>query len=308
MRVTQSKAAELLLEGQVVAIPTETVYGLAASVNHPKAIEKLFSLKDRPRSNPLITQLASFEQMENFLHSFPEGMEALVEKFWPGILTLVLPVNTQAVLSSVRGDLPTAAFRIPGHPITLSLLKETGPLAVPSANKSGLPPATSPEHVEKDFGGDFPLLDGGNCEGGIESTILSYQDKRWFIERVGAISPEDFFEVLNYVPLLAHKHESARLISQSSKTMKVKLHLHTSAYDGSIQDVLGFEERNYLSANVFSLGELSDPKGVSAKLYPLLREIEEKGISDLWVDMDFPTEGILATVASRLEKMASKKV
>ncbi|MFT4554603.1 MAG: L-threonylcarbamoyladenylate synthase, partial [Chlamydiales bacterium] len=174
MRVELAQAAKYLKEGKIVGIPTETVYGLAASVFDPDAIESLYVLKERPRTNPLITQVGSIEDLRVFTENFPDGFEALANKFWPGTLTLVLPINEDSVPSPVRGGLLSAAFRIPGHPLTLALLKESGPLAVPSANKSGSPPATCVEHLESDFGKDFPVLDGGICEGGIESTILNY--------------------------------------------------------------------------------------------------------------------------------------
>lgn len=305
MRVELLQAAELLKDGKIVGIPTETVYGLATSVFDSGAVDSLYALKERPRTNPLITQVARIEDLQAFTENFPDGFEALAKTFWPGTLTIVLPINEESMPSPVRGGLATAAFRIPGHPLTLALLKETGPLAVPSANKSGSPPATCREDVENDFGKDFPVLDGGVCEGGIESTILTFKGNRWLVERVGAIVPEEFTQVLGYTPLAAHRKESERSIAGNSATMSVKLHLRSVSYDGSMPHVLGFSDRDYPQAEVTSMGMLSDPKGVSLRLYPALRELEEKGIKDVWVDMNFPTEGILATVASRLEKIAS---
>lgn len=299
MRISILKAKELLLQGQVVAIPTDTVYGLAASLKHDRAIEALFDLKGRPKSNPMVVQVGNEKQVLPFLERKPEGFDDLAKKFWPGMLTVVCEVKALEIQEIVRAGLETAAFRVPGHTMTLELLDLCGPLAVPSANHSGKAPATCAQEVERDFGSDFPVLDGGVCQAGIESTIVSYDKDFWKVLRQGAVLPEDLASVLGYVPLLQEK--------KKGKTLSSGLYLHLShkVYDASIPHVLGFIDRNYPTAKVTSLGSLQDPEGVAQRLYPALRELTEKGVSQVWVDMDFPREGILATVAARLEKMKS---
>lgn len=161
MRISLQAAASALKSGQVVAVPTETVYGLAAALNSKIAVEDIFKLKSRPSDNPLIIHVNELDQIESLARALPEDFYLLASAFWPGPMTLVLPVNIDAVPSIARAGLPTAAFRIPRHPLALQLLALTGPLVMPSANISGSPSATSVEHVEADFGDNFPILEGG---------------------------------------------------------------------------------------------------------------------------------------------------
>ena len=202
MRVSLEKASELLRQGQVVAIPTETVYGLAASLSSTEAIDHIFTLKGRPADNPLIIHVADSNQVVYYSKDIPAGFEALASTFWPGPMTLVLPAVKEWVPASVRANLDTVAFRIPSHPLTLQVLSDVGPLVMPSANISGRPSATCPEHVESDFGEDFPVLDGGECLRGLESTILIYRKGRWEIVRQGALSSDIFESLLGYQPCI----------------------------------------------------------------------------------------------------------
>jgi len=174
MYVNLIQAIEFLNTGKVVALPTETVYGLAASLKFPDAIKQIFTLKGRPQDNPLIVHTASMDQLTKYTDHLPEKFESLAELFWPGSLTLVAPANPLKVPRLVRAGLPTVAFRIPQHSLTLQVLQKTGPLVMPSANLSGRPSATLPGHVENDFGQSFPVVDGGPCSQGLESTILIY--------------------------------------------------------------------------------------------------------------------------------------
>src|SRR4051812_16552371 len=168
-----SEAAALLAGGEVVAIPTETVYGLAASVFDAKAVARVFEAKGRPYFDPLIVHgadLASLTCVADF--SDPRAAE-LAARFWPGPLTLILP-RKPAVPDLVTAGLPTVAVRVPDHPDTLSLLRRTGPLAAPSANLFGRTSPTTASHVAEQLDGRIPLiLDGGPCKVGVESTILS---------------------------------------------------------------------------------------------------------------------------------------
>lgn len=172
MRIGLTEATRLLKEGKVVAIPTETVYGLAALANHPEAVEKLYRLKNRPRENPLIIHLHDALDLTNYMDEIPPSVKGLTDRFWPGPLTIVLPIQEGVVLPAVSAGLKTQAFRVPNHALTRALIAQTGPLVAPSANLSGRPSTVSPEQVEEDFGADFPVLDGGRCEKGLESTIL----------------------------------------------------------------------------------------------------------------------------------------
>lgn len=190
MRISIDQACKLLLNGEIVGIPTDTVYGIAASLHQRSAIEAIFTLKGRPSDKPLIIQVATYAEVLPFLPTVPPDFEKLASTFWPGPLTLVVPVNTLLIPEIVRAGLPTAGFRIPNHHITLELLKKTGPLVVPSANPTDHPPATNPQHIESYFGQDFPVIDGDACLHGQPSTILEFKNNKWNLLREGVISKD----------------------------------------------------------------------------------------------------------------------
>lgn len=177
-------AIKELADGNVVAFPTETVYGLGASAFHPEAIAKVFALKGRPSDNPLIVHISNLKQLEDLVEWYPEELAKL---FWPGPLTLVLPKKA-SVPDCVSAGLPTIGVRMPDHPLALALIEAAGPLVAPSANLSGKPSATCAEHVRHDFGDAVYVLDGGTCEVGVESTV--YKVETQTILRPGAITAE----------------------------------------------------------------------------------------------------------------------
>ncbi|MCE9599091.1 MAG: threonylcarbamoyl-AMP synthase [Spirochaetia bacterium] len=188
MRVDISSAQRLLEEGHIVGIPTETVYGLAADALNPDAVVKIFAAKNRPAFNPLICHLASKEAVFRLGKSNPNA-ERLAE-FWPGPLTLLLK-HEGRIPSIVTSGSEYCAFRVPAHSIALELLSQTGPLAAPSANKSGQVSPVRAEMVERAFGMDFPVLDGGPCVIGLESTICLPDENGVRILRSGAVSIEE---------------------------------------------------------------------------------------------------------------------
>ncbi len=190
---------ELLRSGQLVGIPTETVYGLAANGCDPKAVAGIFDLKDRPRFDPVILHFSEPERMEGFVKMDTEMAHSLFKTFSPGALTLLLP-KTDKVPDIVTAGLPKVALRIPDHPMTLELLRNLPfPLAAPSANLFGRTSPTRPEHVTDQFGEDLKLvLDGGACTVGVESTILDISGPRPVILRQGGIPQEDLEAHLGY--------------------------------------------------------------------------------------------------------------
>ncbi len=309
MRIEIEQAISLLRSGNVVGVPTETVYGLAACLDQPKAIEKIFELKNRPKINPLIIHLSTIDQIFKYTHTIPVGFEELAKNFWPGPLTCILPVN-DTVPSIARAGLPTAGFRIPDHSLTRQIIESTGPLVMPSANVSGRPSATRPDHIEQDFGMNFPILDGGECKKGVESTILLYNENRWNIVRFGAISSEQFTPILGYQPHFLEKGKNAKPLSpgQLFKHYAPKATLHlTENLDEEFPCMLGFIERNYKHAKrVFVLGSLSDPEDVAKNLYHFLRKLDEEKIDAAWIDMNFPKEGLWETIAERLTRAAQQ--
>lgn len=202
MRITIDQAVSLLKAGQVVALPTETVYGLAACLSNQTAIAKVFHLKGRPDDNPLIVHVASVDQVFDLVASVPENFNKIL-KFWPGPLTVVLPANLKRVLEIVRAGLPTVAIRMPDQKQILKVISQTGPLVASSANFSGKSPAICAKQVETDFGKKFPVLDGGFCEKGIASTVICLHEvgtndrsPSWSCLREGAISFKELQKVL----------------------------------------------------------------------------------------------------------------
>lgn len=195
MKIELEKACELIKQGELVAIPTETVYGLAADAKNALAVQKIFETKGRPADNPLIVHISSLKQMEDFSDDIPEDAFRLAEHFWPGPLTLVLKRRNK-VLDIVTAGLDTVAIRMPDHPMALKLIEQTGPLTAPSANRSGKPSPTKVEHIVQDYGDSLPYLDGGPTNIGIESTVLDLSEKPYKILRPGNISAEEVSDFL----------------------------------------------------------------------------------------------------------------
>ncbi|MCB0778636.1 MAG: threonylcarbamoyl-AMP synthase, partial [Flavobacteriales bacterium] len=181
-------AAGLLREGGVVAVPTETVYGLAANAFDPAAVLQVFAIKERPSFDPLIVHIGERREVDRVVRELPPGAQALMDAFWPGPLTLVLPRDPQ-VPDVVTSGLDTVGVRMPAHPMLRELLGRLDfPLAAPSANPFGYVSPTTAQHVADQLGERVPyILDGGPCVVGVESTILGYEDGRWMLYRPGGI-------------------------------------------------------------------------------------------------------------------------
>lgn len=187
MKLTVRKAAEAIKKGGIVAFPTETVYGLGADAFNPEAVRKTFALKGRPSDNPLIVHISGLHQLDKLVKTKPNYFNKLTKSFWPGPLTIVLE-KQPSVPDVVTGGLSTVAVRMPDHPLALDLIEQTGPLTAPSANKSGRPSPTSPEHLIHDYGDKIDYVDGGPCRIGLESTVVDLTDDQPIILRDGAIT------------------------------------------------------------------------------------------------------------------------
>jgi L-threonylcarbamoyladenylate synthase len=179
----------------VIGMPTETVYGLAARIDCPEGIEAIFKLKERPFFDPLIVHVSSIEQAKSLTKEWSPLADLLARKFWPGPLTLVLP-KAEAINPMITSGLNTVGIRMPRHPMAIDLIKKEGPLAAPSANKFGRTSPTTAAHVRSEFGNQITVLDGGNCEIGLESTVLLVQEKTISILRKGSISESQIQSVL----------------------------------------------------------------------------------------------------------------
>lgn len=309
MRISLQEASRLLNSDNIAAVPTETVYGLAASLYSPAAIERIYTLKGRPSSNPLIVHISEMDQLLEYINDRTINYYSLAEAFWPGPMTIVVPVDPTRIPSAVRANLPTAAFRIPAHPLVRQLIALAGPLVMPSANISGRPSSTCAEHIEEDFGLDFPVLDGGFCERGLESTILSFDEDQWKIVRQGALTPVEFSSVLGYSPVVVAGSTSTPLCPGQMfrhYSPRAKLRLIEEVPPSLNGILIGFSDRDYPSGcRLISLGHLSMPNQIAGNLYAVLRQIDMERIEEVWVDMNFPREGILSTVAERLFRAGS---
>lgn len=191
-----AKAAEYIKCGELVAIPTETVYGLAANGLNETAVANIFKVKGRPQDNPLILHIADISMLYELTKDISDTAVMLANKFWPGPLTMILP-KSDKVPSVVTAGLDTVAIRMPRHKVASELIRCAGvPLAAPSANLSGKPSPTTAMHVYHDFNGKIPLiLDGGICDFGLESTVISVSDEKVRVLRPGAVTPYDLSEI-----------------------------------------------------------------------------------------------------------------
>ena len=220
-----AEAARLLRAGEVVGIPTETVYGLAANALSDEAVPKIFAAKGRPQDNPLISHIASLDMLPMVVREVPGAAYRLAEAFWPGPLTLILP-RSKTVADSVCAGLDTASVRMPSHPVALAVIRAAGvPLAAPSANLSGSPSPTTAADVLADMEGKIPLiLDGGACSVGVESTVISLAGAQPVLLRPGYITKEQLEDAMGCAVALSdavlHKLKDGE--SAASPGMKYK--------------------------------------------------------------------------------------
>jgi len=223
------KAIRLLTNDELVAIPTETVYGLAGNIFSEKAIHKIFATKKRPFFNPLIVHVASVNALKDIVAEIPEKAKLLAEAFWPGSMTLVLKKSSK-IPDLITASKDTVAVRVPNHAVTLELLEKLPfPLAAPSANPFGSISPTKPLHVENYFKEQIKMvLDGGNCKNGIESTIIGFENDNPIIYRLGALAIEDIEAVVGKISIENKEENSpdapgmlARHYAPTTKTILV---------------------------------------------------------------------------------------
>lgn len=309
MFVSLEEAQHLLSTGHVVGVPTETVYGLAASLKHPEAIDQIFKLKGRPANNPLIIHAANNQAILPYIQTLSQEFLSLADSFWPGPMTIVTNIVENQIPEIARAGLPTAAFRVPAHPLTQELLHAVGPLVMPSANISGRPSSTKASHVETDFGKAFPVLDGGACQRGVESTILFHSKGCFQIIRQGALTAEDFGCVLGYNPEIVAKNvnsqEAPLCPGQQYRhyAPKARLILSTKPSQETGTLIIGFSDRRYPGfSRCLSFGLSTKPHDAAQNLYSLLRLLDEEDIAEAWIDIDFPKNGLWTTIFERLER------
>jgi L-threonylcarbamoyladenylate synthase len=190
MKVNILQAAELLAKGAVIAVPTDTVFGLVASVTFPNALKEIYRLKGRSQTQPLIVFTATEREVRKYVSELPKDYQTLVAQHWPGPLTLVMGIKPGMLPAEAQGQGKTG-FRIPKHEALLEVLQRSGPLGSTSANLSGQPPLTSPEAIEAVFGADFPVLEATEMPIGSPSTIVEWVGDHWEVLRQGAVKLDE---------------------------------------------------------------------------------------------------------------------
>lgn len=311
-RVGIKQCLSILEKGKACAIPTETVYGLAARIDKEEAIESIFALKNRPRQNPLIVHVSSIEQMAEYVDIDFAPYKAFIKEFWPGPLSILFPLKKE-LSNLITAGLDTVVIRSPYHKLCRELLCQSGPLVAPSANPSGRPSPVSARDVIRDYGSRVPVLDGGACERGVESTIIGFDKGEFVILREGALSAEELQKSSGYPVRIKNKNsgKSSRLICPGSYFRHYAPVATLKRYKGILKKkvaVIGFDEIFYGDGVViYSLGKKNEPAKALQKLYRNLRQIDIDGWKEVYVDLDFPISGLGSTLKERLSKAMSEE-
>ncbi|WP_249860218.1 L-threonylcarbamoyladenylate synthase [Paenibacillus konkukensis] len=340
------EAAQVLQEGGTVAFPTETVYGLGADARQTAAVEQIFAAKGRPSDNPLIVHIADRSQLEKLAASPDEAVSRLLDAFWPGPLTVVLPVKPGVLSPLVTAGLSTVGVRMPDHPVALRLIAAAGcPVAAPSANRSGRPSPTQASHVLEDLGGRIGgIVDGGPTGVGLESTVVEYVPAApegeagaragvLHILRPGGVTAAQLRAALPGVTVRETAHREDAAAAPRAPGMKythyaprgvmtlvqgdapervlarIQRELDAARARGERTGVLTYREHaGALRADhVVACGSLGDLESVAHGLYAALREFDEVG-ADFIMAEACPEEGIGAAIMNRMRKAAGDTV
>lgn len=327
-KTAYAQAAALLRAGEVVGMPTETVYGLAANALDGAAVAKIFAAKGRPQDNPLIVHIADKEQLYDLARAVPAGAEELAARFWPGPLTIILP-KAACIPDEVSAGLDTVGIRLPSHPVARELIRTAGvPLAAPSANTSGRPSTTTAGHVLEDLGGKIPaVLEGGPCAVGVESTVVSLAGDKPRLLRPGGVPLEQLREVLGQVEVdRALREKIGDDVRVSAPGMKYRHY----APKAPVTVVCGDPERTAayitrragLDAGVICFSECAfqfemherrvigasdDVQTQARRIFDALRSFDGTDVREIWAQCPDDT-GLGLAVANRLKKAAGFRV
>ena len=322
---TPEIAAEIIRRGGLVALPTETVYGLGADGLNEQAVMNIFKAKGRPQDNPLILHVAEPSEIEKYCCNIPQAAYDLAKAFWPGPLTIVMQAK-DIVPRRTTGGLSTVAIRCPETAVTRTIIALSGvPIAAPSANISGKPSTTTAQHVLHDHDGNIDaVVDGGPCRVGVESTIVDLTDDRPRLLRPGGISPEQLISVLGDLvidkavtaqidkdavvkaPGMKYRHyapaEPVIIVSGSREKAAAYIHRHIQPGDR----VLCFQEELplYADCNPLAYGREDDVETLSAGLFAALRELDDPSISKVYARCPVGG-GVAYAVQNRLKKAAA---
>lgn len=328
------QAGKLIAEGELVAFPTETVYGLGGDALDPDASRRIYAAKGRPSDNPLIVHIADFDDMKRVAREVPEQAKKLADAFWPGPLTMIV-WKSDAVPEATTGGMQTVAVRMPNHPVALELIRRSGCLiAAPSANTSGRPSPTEAQHVAEDLSGKIAMiLDGGPVGIGIESTIIDLTEEKPMILRPGYITPEMLSEVLQEevvidpgiiaaddtrkpkAPGMKYKHYAPKaemiIVDGAQDAVIDKINELTAAkrVEGKKVAVIATDETKdrYDAQVILSMGKRADEDAIAQHLYKILRECDELDVGEIYSEC-FQTPRIGQAIMNRLLKAAGHTV
>ena len=305
------KAVQLLTEEQLVAIPTETVYGLAGNIFSEKAIKSIFSTKQRPFFNPLIVHISSVKSLNGLVTHVPDKAKLLAAAFWPGSMTLVLK-KSNTIPDIITAGKDTVAVRVPNHPVTLELLKKLPfPLAAPSANPFGSISPTKPAHVENYFRNSIKMvLDGGSCTNGIESTIIGFENEEPVIYRLGALALEEIEAVVGKISIKNKKEEKpdapgmlARHYAPKTNTFLVddvaaEIEKNTGKKMGVLVFKSSLNNENITEIILSKNGSLQE---AASRLYSAMHDLDSKNL-DLIIAERFSEFGLGKSINDRLQR------
>ena len=310
------KAVALLNQEQIIGIPTETVYGLAANIYSSKAVEHIFAMKQRPLFNPLIVHIKSVDDLHQIARDIPEKALILAKAFWPGPLTLVLKKQI-AIPDLVTGGKDTVAVRVPNHPVILELLNQLDyPLAAPSANPFGAISPTTAAHVAGYFEEVLPMvLDGGACQRGIESTIIGFENGEPILHRLGSLAIEDIEAIVGPVKMITHddiapaapgmfsKHYAPLTTTFLTADVKKKLTTFPDQKIGVLVFQKGIDDPKIVQQEILSsTGNLAE---AASQLYAALHRLDNCHL-DCIIAERFPDIGLGKTINDRLKRATQK--
>lgn len=322
------QAANLLRENEVVAFPTETVYGLGGNAKNEEAVAKIFAAKGRPSDNPLIIHISKLEQLTEFVDRIPEKAAILMEKFWPGPLTIIFQKKEGALSDKATAGLSTIAVRMPEHPVALAIIDAAGlPIAAPSANRSGRPSPTTAHHVWEDLNGRIAaIVDGGPTGIGVESTVLDCTLEIPQILRPGGVTKEQLVSVIGEVkmdPALSNQKEApkspgmkythyapdAPLFLVNGDRETIQQLMDEKRQEGMRVGILTTEEnRSFYQCDVIKIcGKRENLETIASSLYDTLRSFNQEQVDIIFSEM-FPDEGVGQAIMNRLLKAAGHKI
>lgn len=308
----------LLEKGQLVAIPTETVYGLAGNALDPLAVAAIFETKNRPSFDPLIIHVSSLAKADSYTTEFPKALRLLAEVFWPGPLTLLLP-KAPEIPDLVTSGLDRVAIRVPSHPLTLALLESIDfPLAAPSANPFGYISPTTPEHVNSQLGEFIPMiLDGGPCKVGLESTIVGMEGEDIIVYRLGGLEIDAIESIVGKVKLKDHSSSNPQapgLLESHYAPLKPliigdlsKLIPHYASWQKSF-GVLAFQDFSEKVAleKQMRLSQTGDLKEAAANLFAAMRVLDGMDLEVILAELA-PDQGLGKAINDRLKRASSTR-